>query len=473
MTPDCELLREFARTNSEDAFAEVVKRHLNLVYSAALRQVNGDEHLARDIAQMVFTDLARKAHSLSRHGNLAGWLYTSAHFAAANVVRGENRRRDREAKFMRESIHETAADNDWDKVRSALDESMHELKQSDRDAILLRYFENRPFAELGEKLGLNENAARMRVERALEKLRGIFAKRGIVTAGALASVISANAVQLAPANLAATLIGPSLAAAETGALPLFKTMIATKIKLAFSAVAVAGAAVAFVHQQQIQNKLRADNESLRQQLTQMQAGNEDLSNRLADTSDNQKLSADQFNELLRLRGEVGRLREQASEVGKLQDENQQLQEAATRLEASNGKMELDTQLAKFKANETQIVNVMKQVGLANRIWAGDNNNQYTTNFEQMTNELGAVSNSPLLDNIEYVNAGIASEQYPQLIAFRESNPRQSPDGAWHRVYGLADGSVQVATSPDGNFSAYERYDPTSRGIIFLPPDRNQ
>ena len=105
MTPDSELLRRFAKTNSEDAFAELVKRHVNLVYSAALRQVNGDAHLAQDVAQTVFTDLARKAGSLSRRESLTGWLYTSAHFAAAKIARTENRRHDREEKYMREPTH--------------------------------------------------------------------------------------------------------------------------------------------------------------------------------------------------------------------------------------------------------------------------------------------------------------------------------------------------------------------------------
>ena len=108
MTPDCELLRRYAGTKSEEAFAELVRRHVNLVYSAALRQVNGDAHLAQDVAQTVFTDLARKAASLARRATLTGWLYTSAHFAAAKIVRTENRRRDREEKFMREPISETA-----------------------------------------------------------------------------------------------------------------------------------------------------------------------------------------------------------------------------------------------------------------------------------------------------------------------------------------------------------------------------
>jgi RNA polymerase sigma factor (sigma-70 family) len=273
MTPDSELLRQFARTNSQDAFAELVKRHVNLVYSAALRQVNGDEHLAKDVAQTVFTDLARKAGSLSRHETLTGWLYTSAHFAAAKIVRTENRRRDREEKFMREPTHENAPEADWEKLRPALDDAMHELKESDREAVLLRYFENRQFAEVGAKLGLNENAARMRVERALEKLRDIFTKRGVTTATALASVISANAIQIAPANLAATLTTASIATVGTGTFTLLKIMTATKLKLGISALVVAGAATAFVIQHQAQEKLRVENEVLQQQMAQLQAEN--------------------------------------------------------------------------------------------------------------------------------------------------------------------------------------------------------
>jgi RNA polymerase sigma factor (sigma-70 family) len=283
MTPDSELLREFAKTNSEDAFAELVKRHVNLVYSAALRQVNGDEHFAKDVAQTVFTDLARKASSLSRRETLTGWLYTSAHFAAAKIVRGENRRRDREEKFMREPIHETAPDADWEKLRPTLDDAMHELKETDREAVLLRYFENRQFAEVGAKLGLNENAARMRVERALEKLRDIFNKRGVTTATALASVISANAIQIAPANLAATLTTASIATAGTGTFTLLKIMTATKLKLGISALVVASAMTAFVIQHQAQEKLRVENEALQQQMAQLQVENERLSAKSAQT----------------------------------------------------------------------------------------------------------------------------------------------------------------------------------------------
>ena len=331
MTPDAELLRRYAGTHSEEAFAELVRRHLDLVYSVALRQVNGDAHLAQDVAQTVFTDLARKAAPLARHAVLTGWLYTSAHFAAAKIARTENRRREREEKFMREPIPEPAPDPgfaearaDWEKIRPSLDEAMHELKEPDREAILLRFFENRPFAEIGEKIGLSENAARMRVERALEKLRGLLVSRGVTTAAALASVISANAVQIAPAGLAATLTGASLVAAGTGtSLTLLKFMTLAKLKLGISALIVAGAATALVVQHQTQTKLREENQSLRQQINQLQTDNENLSNRVAAAGHSQSLSDEQLNELLRLRAEAGGRRRQNENHGKTQSDAHQ------------------------------------------------------------------------------------------------------------------------------------------------------
>jgi RNA polymerase sigma factor (sigma-70 family) len=334
MTPDSELLRRYVGTHSEAAFAELVRRHLDLVYSVTLRQVNGDAHLAQDVVQTVFTDLARKAASLARRATLTGWLYTSAHFAAAKIVRTENRRRDREEKYMREPIHESSPDPgcaggfaearaDWEKLRPVLDDVMHELKEADREAILLRYFENRPFAEVGVKLGLNENAARMRVERALEKLRGLLAGRGVTTAAALASVISANAVQIAPANLAVTLTAASTAAAGAGTFTLLKIMTATQLKLGISALVVAGATTAFVIQHQAQEKLRAENGTLTQQLSQLQADNQGLSNRLATVGDSKSLSDEQLNELLQLRAEASVRHRQNENHGQAQSDAHQ------------------------------------------------------------------------------------------------------------------------------------------------------
>jgi RNA polymerase sigma factor (sigma-70 family) len=483
MTSDSELLARFAKTNSEDAFAEIVRRHVNLVYSAAFRQVNGDEHWAKDISQTVFTDLARKANSLSRHKNLTGWLYTSAHFAAAKIVRGENRRRDREEKFMREPIFENAPDASraealaeagWEKIRPALDDAMHELKESDREAILFRYFENFSFGEVGAKLGLNENAARMRVERALEKLRAIFAKRGITTATAFASVISANAMQIAPANLAATLTTTSIATAGTGTFTLLKIMTATKIKLAVSAIVVASAATAFVIQQQTQNKLRDENGLLQQQVSQLQSDNENFSNRLANVGDSKKLSDEQFNELLKLRGEVGMLQQQTVESKKAQEE---INEANQKAQAAEEKLATTLSVqAKFAKQETATINAMKYLSLDMRIYAGDHDNQFPTNddlYKLVNNYDGNTNLLRGIPAIEYVSVGVKlnsqdQPDYPNLVVIRERIAQQAPGGTWHRIYGFADGSVQTAISYDGNFDAWEKANTYSP-----PPNPNQ
>ena len=466
MTPDSELLRRFAQTNSEDAFAELVKRHVNLVYSAALRQMNGDEHLAKDVAQTVFADLARKAASLVRRESLTGWLYTSAHFAAAKIVRGENRRRDREEKFMREPIHENASEADWEKLRPTLDDAMHELKETDREAVLLRYFENRQFAEVGAKLGLNENAARMRVERALEKLRDLFTKRGITTATALASVISANAVQIAPANLAATLTTASIAMAGTGTFTLLKIMTMTKLKLAINALVVASATAALVIQHQAQEKLRAENELLRQQTTQLKTDNESLSNRLAEIGGAKKMSDDQFNELLKLRGEVGALRNQLDELKKLREENQQFHTQA----ANEGQEFRVSKADYFRLQAMNIIDGAKQIGLAMLLYANDHNGLYPTNLvEQLVGAELTTNNIADINKFELMNVGVpnAHDKYPQMIMLREKTPRQNPNGQWERIYELADGSAQTATSNDGNFDAWEQQNTSP------PPNPNQ
>jgi HEAT repeat protein len=150
------------------------------------------------------------------------------------------------------------------------------------------------------------------VERALERLRLVFAKRGIAATSTLAAAISANAVQLAPAGLSLTLTTAAIATTGAGTFTLMKMMSMTNLKLGFSALVVAGAATALVVQHQAQNMLRNENGLLQQQVAQLRTDNESFSNRLAAAGDNKKLPDQQFNELLRLRGEVTRLRNNAS-----------------------------------------------------------------------------------------------------------------------------------------------------------------
>jgi len=202
------LLHRYVTERSEAAFTELVQQYIDMVYSAALRQVNNDPIAAEDVTQAVFTDLARKAPRLVRHTSLTGWLYTSTRYLSAKVRRTEHRRvvREQEAYAMNQLLHSTAPDPAWEELRPVLDEAMHELSADDREAVLLRYFERRPIAEIGTRLGLTEDTARKRVARAIDKLRGNLAKRGITsTVGALSAVLSERTVSAAPAGMAARL----------------------------------------------------------------------------------------------------------------------------------------------------------------------------------------------------------------------------------------------------------------------------
>jgi RNA polymerase sigma factor (sigma-70 family) len=154
MTPDTGLLTRYALQRDEEAFAELVQRHLDHVHSTALRLVGGDAHLAEDVAQTVFADLARKAGSLRNWPVLSGWLHASVRFAAAKAVRTEQRRRHREQLTHAMGTNATDSEPDWEQIRAFLDESIAGLSHADGDALLLRYFEKKPLAEVGAALGL-------------------------------------------------------------------------------------------------------------------------------------------------------------------------------------------------------------------------------------------------------------------------------------------------------------------------------
>jgi RNA polymerase sigma factor (sigma-70 family) len=199
---DHELLTEFAHRGTEAAFAALVSRHVGLVYSAALRFTN-NPHQAEEITQAVFILLARKAAGLSARVVISGWLYQTARLTAANFVKGEVRRHRREQETYLQTTLNDADPAVWNRIAPWLDEAMGTLGETDRNAVVLRYFENRSAAEIGIALRMNEETARKRVNRALEKLRRFFAQRGVALSGvALIGAISANSVHAAPAVLA-------------------------------------------------------------------------------------------------------------------------------------------------------------------------------------------------------------------------------------------------------------------------------
>ncbi|HEX5399293.1 MAG TPA: sigma-70 family RNA polymerase sigma factor [Verrucomicrobiae bacterium] len=238
-TDDSALLRQFAEGQSDEAFAALVTRHINLVYSVAMRLV-GQPQDAEEIAQAVFIILAKKAVRLRHERALTSWLFQTTRLTANNFVRSEMRRRHREQEaFMRTVLDESSPDI-WPKIAPLLDNAIAGLREKDRQAILLRFFEGRNLREIGSILGTSEAAAEKRVSRALEKLRKFFAKRGVdSTVTAIAENISAHSIQVAPVALAKSVTAAALAkgaAASVSTLTLikgaWKVMAWTKMKMA-------------------------------------------------------------------------------------------------------------------------------------------------------------------------------------------------------------------------------------------------
>ena len=246
-TDDMALLKEYARSCSDEAFEVLVSRHINMVYSVALRRV-GDASLAEEITQVVFVILAQKAGSLGSNTILSGWLCRTARFASANALTIQRRRQHREQEaYMQSCQSETEA---WRHIAPLLDEAMAKLGHKDHDAIVLRFFEDKTMRDVGVGLGINETAARKRVNRAVEKLRDLLTQRGTtLSVPVIVAAISAHSVQAAPASLVATITAASAkgAAATISSLTLLKgtlkLMAWTELKTAAAVAAIAVVAV--------------------------------------------------------------------------------------------------------------------------------------------------------------------------------------------------------------------------------------
>ena len=320
MTDSQELLAEYRQNGSDGAFRELVTRYVDLVYSTALRLVEGDTHRAQDVAQTVFVDLARKVRTLPHEVRLGGWLHRDACLVAGHTMRGERRRQSRERQAVEMNVLGNHSETDFSRVAPLLDAAINELEEADRTAILLRFFEQQDFRAVGQALGSNEDAARMRVNRALEKLESLLNQRGVTTsAGALAIALSANAVQAAPVGLAATI---SAAAALTGTAAYTPTVITTTkiiamttVQKALITVTTAVAIGAGVYEARQNSTLRSQVQTLQQQyaplmnqIQELQHDRDDATNKLATLREENETLKGNLAGLPKLRGEVARLR---------------------------------------------------------------------------------------------------------------------------------------------------------------------
>ncbi|MDB6053145.1 MAG: hypothetical protein JWN25_668, partial [Verrucomicrobiales bacterium] len=308
MNDDAELLSAYVHEGSEAAFGELVRRHIDLVYSAAVRVAGGDAHLAKDVVQLVFIDLARGANSLPAKVLLPGWLYRHTCFTASKAVRTERRRIQRETLATNMNAPGNDKEPSWEMIVPYLDAELNRLNRVDRDAVVLRFFKQQSFQAVGIGLGVSEDAAQMRVSRAVEKLRKALNKRGLLlTTGTLVVGLSAEAAVVAPGSWGVavstlSLAGASAAGAKFGFLSIMSAM---KLK---GTVAVVGAALLGVATVAVQHRqlgeLREENRVLRSQSAELELRNEEntrLQSERIDPNEIDRLRKEHL-ELLRLRG---------------------------------------------------------------------------------------------------------------------------------------------------------------------------
>ena len=446
---DAELLLRYAEQGGEDAFAELVRRHCNLVWAAA-RRISGNAETARDVAQLVFCDLARKARQIPPHTVLAGWLYRAACHAAANHVRSEVRRAQREQFTMetqaQENSSSAAPEPTPADLQPVLDSALAELSDADRDAVVLRFLSGRTLAEVGQTLGTSEDAAQKRVSRALEKLREAFRRRGVgVSEGLLAAALAASATHLAPPTLAASVTAAALAGAGTSG--VLSALALMKTKLVVGAVGGLVVAAVLIQQQRQVQELRRENAQLQQQVAALAAGTG--LQPAAEADDAARREAEQA-ELLRLRGEIAQLRQAGAGYGGQRARETQAEAAAQQAIAMEAARE----------HSQNVIEALKNLGLAARIFATDHQDRHPTTFDEIRPEIPADGNfvgGVRLDQFEFFpHERIISEQEPNLILFREKAARQLPDGTWERSYCMVDGSVQTLNNATGDFSAFEQ-----------------
>ena len=456
-----ELLATYVRTGSEPAFREILTRYVDLVYSSAVRLVGGDAHLAKDVVQRVFLDLAKMARRLPANVMLGGWLHRHTCLMASTVMRGERRRQLRERQAVEMNALENQPDNYLQEVAPVLDEAINKLGKEDRTAILLRFFEQLDYRKVGEILGSSEEAAKKRVSRALEKLHGLLTARGVtLSAAALATGLTTSAIKAAPAGLVAGLAGTAMASAAASngfGSSLLKLMMTSKISAGLASAVIVAGAIFAAKQIRIGAALQEDNNSLRQQREALSMETSRLSNQLAQTYSAR--TADDL-QIMRLRGEAGTLKR---ELANARNAGEQIVAAQTQT-ATAGQEEAAKPMS--RAREAKIL------GYAFHAYASHHDDEFPADFAQAVPYIAEGLRSDLnpgdvmrdegtfitqmTNQFEIVYHG-STTNFPQadVILLREKQPTQGPGGSWIKAYCFVDGSGQIHEEPDGNFQVWE------------------
>ncbi|MDB6067324.1 MAG: polymerase, sigma-24 subunit, subfamily [Pedosphaera sp.] len=464
MTESLTLLADYFENGSEAAFREVVRRYIDLVYSAAVRLVDGDTHLAEDVAQTVFVDLARMGSRLSGEVMLGGWLHRHTCFVAAKTMRGKRRRESRERQAVEMNAIQDHSPSGFTQAAPLLDEAINRLGAEDRTAILLRFFEQRDFRSVGEALGSNEEAARKRVSRAVEKLHALLKQEGVtLSIGVLGAALATEAATAAPIGLAASISGTVLAGTVAGGattLTLYKIMALTKLKIAAAAVAAA-MATAVVLQFQTNAKLRQENHALSEQLaSQAQPGADKERRAVVAASADNAADQKQLSELLQLRGEVTSLKRQLAEAARQreQDKRALAKQDQNAKDTAQEPPDPERQLAISK------LNYGRQWMLAFILYADQHQGQFPASFDQVTTNLSSAivgsdvdaNRNPGELEIMYQGSLSAITNPSGTIVIRGQQPWQISDGGWMNSYAFADGHSEIHKEKDGNFEAWER-----------------
>ncbi len=463
------LLAEYTRNGSDAAFRELVTRYVDLVFSTALRLVEGDTHRAEDVVQTVFVDLARVARTLPADVKLGGWLHRDTCFVATTLMRGERRRQARERQAVEMNALQNHSEADYSQIAPLLDEAINELDEADRTAILLRFFEQQDFRAVGQALGSNENAARMRVTRALEKLEVLLKRRGVTTSAAsLGVVLTANAVQAAPVGLVVTISTAAALAGATANIATQSAMNWINIKSVSAIVAAAIVAATGTHlvQQREATRLRNENQNLIAEKVKLTNGRDATLSAVAANKDEIERLQKNQNELLRLRGEIGALRRQAQELERVREENRQLHASLAKESPPPQQPERDSKVNPFAAAK---MNDAKKLVLALIMFADDNSGQFPAHLNQTSNLWVTAKNTNVVvsdstefltqtNNFELVYYGSLNNftNMPSaLIAVREKEASLL-DGKWVKAYGFLDGHAELKSEPPEGFEAWEK-----------------